>query len=128
MIRLRYLCLGLNDLNGTIPRSIGSLTKLWHLDLSDNSLYGIIPLEFGNLTNLQVINLGSLGKCRVWNLEWLSHLSHLEALKMDGISLAKQNYWIGVILSLRKLSSLSLDVCELSQVMYPYSSSFLNSS
>ncbi|CAH1452708.1 unnamed protein product [Lactuca virosa] len=47
---------------------------------------------------------------------------------MDGISLAKQNHWVEVILSLRKLSSLSLRGCELSQVMYPYSSSFLNSS
>ncbi|CAI9290206.1 unnamed protein product [Lactuca saligna] len=128
MTRLRYLHLGWNHLNGTIPRSIGSLRKLRHLDLSDNSHCGIIPLEFGNLTNLQVLNLGSLGKSRVWNLEWLSHLSHLEALEMDGISLAKQNYWIDVILRLRKLISLSLDRCEVSQVVYPYSSFLISSS
>ncbi|CAH1452721.1 unnamed protein product [Lactuca virosa] len=128
MIRLRYLHLGSKHLNGTILRSISSLTELRHLDLSDNSVYGIIPLEFGNLTNLQVLNLGSLGTCRVGNLEWLSHLSHLEALDMHGISLAKQNYWVDVILNIRKLSFLSLGGCELSQVMYPYSSSFLNSS
>ncbi|CAI9290001.1 unnamed protein product [Lactuca saligna] len=47
---------------------------------------------------------------------------------MGGISLAKQNHWVDVILSLQKLSDLSLGGCELSQVMYPYSSSFLNSS
>ncbi|CAI9290220.1 unnamed protein product [Lactuca saligna] len=128
MTRLRYLHLGSNHLNGTIPRSIGCLTELRELYLSDNSLYGIIPLEFGNLTNLQVLNLGSLGKCRAGNLEWLSHLSHLVALEMAGISLAKQNYWVDVIVSLRKLSFLSIGGCELSQVMYPYSSSFLNSS
>ncbi|XP_042752038.1 receptor-like protein EIX2 [Lactuca sativa] len=128
MTRLRYLHLGSNHLNGTIPRSIGSLRKLRHLDLSDNSHCGIIPLEFGNLTNLQVLNLGSLRKSRVWNLEWLSHLSHLEALEMDEISLAKQNYSIDVILRLQKLISLSLDGCEVSHVVYPYSSSFLNSS
>ncbi|CAH1452707.1 unnamed protein product [Lactuca virosa] len=128
MTRLRYLHLGSNHLNGTIPMSIGSLRKLRHLDLSDNSHCGIIPLEFGNLTNLQVLNRGSLGKSIVWNLEWLSHLSHLEALEMDGISLAKKNYWIDVILRLQKLISLSLDGCEVSHVVYPYSSSFLNSS
>ncbi|XP_052620884.1 receptor-like protein EIX2 [Lactuca sativa] len=46
---------------------------------------------------------------------------------MDGISLANANNWVGVISSLPKLLRLSLGRCELSQVMYPYSS-FLNSS
>ncbi|XP_023742070.1 receptor-like protein EIX2 [Lactuca sativa] len=99
-----------------------------YLDLSYNSIYGIIPPVFGNLTNLKVLFLEYVGRCGVENLEWLSHLSHLEELRMDGISLAKQNHWVDVMLSLRKLSYLSLDGCELSQVMYPYSSSFLNSS
>ncbi|CAI9290210.1 unnamed protein product [Lactuca saligna] len=128
MTKLRYLNLGNNDLKGTIPRCIGSLTELRHLDLSANSFYGIIPPEFGNLTNLQYLYLGVVGRCRVENLHWLSSLSHLQQLGMDGISLAKQNHWVDVISSLQSLSWLSLDGCELSQVMYPYSSSFLNSS
>ncbi|KAL7594473.1 hypothetical protein Lser_V15G29215 [Lactuca serriola] len=117
-----------NFFNGTIPRSFGSLTELMFLDLSNNSFYGTIPQEFGNLTNLQYLYLDFVGRCRVENIEWLSHLSHLEILEMDGISLAKANQWVNVILNLPKLSDLSLDGCELSQVMYPYSSSFLNSS
>ncbi|XP_023742075.2 receptor-like protein EIX2 [Lactuca sativa] len=117
-----------NNLNGTIHRSIGSLTQLRYLTLSYNSFYGTIPQEFGNLNNLQGLSLGYVGRCRVENIEWLSHLSHLEDLVMDGISLAKANQWVNVISSLRNLSWLSLDGCELSQVMYPYSSSFLNSS
>ncbi|CAH1452727.1 unnamed protein product [Lactuca virosa] len=123
---LNHLSLYRNSFHGTIPTFIGSMTRLRYLDLSGNSLYGTIPPEFGNLTNLVDLwpGIGS----RVENLDWLSHLSHLESLVMDGISLAKQNYWVDVILSLRKLSWLSLDGCELSQVMYPYSSSFLNSS
>ncbi|CAH1452503.1 unnamed protein product [Lactuca virosa] len=84
--------------------------------------------EFGNLTNLQVLYLSNVGRCRVEKVEWLSHLTHLEELDMDGISLAKAEKWVDVILSLPKLSWLSLRRCELSQVMYPYSSSFLNSS
>ncbi|KAL7596748.1 hypothetical protein Lser_V15G28955 [Lactuca serriola] len=152
LTRLSYLNLGFNNLNGTIPRSIGSLTKLSYLDLGSNnlsgtfptfigsltrltyvdlfynSLYGTIPQEFGNLTNLQHLSLGPDGGCRVENIEWVSHLSHLQYLALDGISLAKQNHWVDVILSLPKLSYLSLDGCELSQVMYPYSSLILNSS
>ncbi|XP_023749447.1 receptor-like protein EIX2 [Lactuca sativa] len=128
LTRLRYLNLSVNHFNGTIPRSIGSLTELSYLDLSVNSFYGPIPPEFGNLTNLQHLHLNSVGRCRVEKVEWLSHLSHLQSLRMGGISLAKQNHWVDVILSLRKLSYLSLEGCELSQVMYPYSSSFLNSS
>ncbi|XP_023754857.2 receptor-like protein EIX1 [Lactuca sativa] len=128
LTRLRSLYLGYNNLNGTIPRSIGSLTELKYLDLSSNSLYGTIPPELGNLTNLELLSLSYAGMCRLENLEWLSPLSHLEVLEMDGISLAKTNHWVDVILSLPKLWLLSLDGCELSQVMYPYSSSFLNSS
>ncbi|KAL7595939.1 hypothetical protein Lser_V15G29223 [Lactuca serriola] len=128
MTRLKYLNLGQNGFHGTVPGSIGSLTKLEHLCLFNNSLYGTIPPEFGNLTNLKVLDLNSVGRCRFENLEWLSSLSHLERLEMDGISLAKQNHWVDVILSLRKLSYLSLGGCELSQVMHPYSYSFLNSS
>ncbi|CAI9290294.1 unnamed protein product [Lactuca saligna] len=128
LTQLRCLLLGENNLNGTIPRSIGPLTELWYLDLSSNSLYGTIPPEFGNLTNLQLLLLSNVGRCRVENLEWLSPLSHLEVLEMDGISLAKTNHWGDVILSLPKLLLLSLSGCELSQVIYPYSSKIINSS
>ncbi|CAH1436229.1 unnamed protein product [Lactuca virosa] len=127
MTLLRYLQLAGNNLNGTIPRSIGSLTELSFLDLSYLSLYGTIPLELGNLTNLQVLSLGFVGRCRVENIKWLSHLSGLQTLNMDGISLDKANHWVNVISSFRNLSYLSLRGCELSQVMYPYSS-FVNSS
>ncbi|KAL7594641.1 hypothetical protein Lser_V15G29001 [Lactuca serriola] len=127
LTRLRYLSFSYNSFHGAIPRSIGYLTQLRHLSFSSNSLYGTIPSQFGNLTNLQYLYLDSVGSCRVENMEWLSHLSHLEDLRMDGISLANANNWVGVISSLPKLLSLSLDRCELSQVMYPYSS-FHNSS
>ncbi|CAI9290211.1 unnamed protein product [Lactuca saligna] len=128
LTELTDLRLSHNSFHGTIPTFIGSLTELTLLELSDNSFYGTIPPEFGNLTNLEGLYLGDVGRCRVENLDWLSPLSHLVHLEMDGTSLAKANQWVNVISSLRKLLSLSLDGCELSQVMYPYSSSFLNSS
>ncbi|XP_042751721.1 receptor-like protein EIX2 [Lactuca sativa] len=125
---LNRLHLSFNSFHGTIPRSIGFMTELRYLDLSYNSFYGTIPPEFGNLTNLQRLSLEDVGICRSESLEWLSHLSHLEELAMGGISLAKANQLVNMISTLPKLSFLSLDGCELSLVVHPYSSSFLNSS
>ncbi|KAJ9555532.1 hypothetical protein OSB04_010146 [Centaurea solstitialis] len=130
MTQLRYLDLSYNFFNGTIPKSIGSLTQLRYLDLSYNFLHGNIPPEFGNLISLRNLSLGtreSSSMIEIENLDWLSNLSRLQHLQMERISLAKANYWIDVILSLRKLSFLSLWKCDLSQIMHPYSS-FLNSS
>ncbi|GJX87475.1 leucine-rich repeat-containing protein [Tanacetum coccineum] len=98
MTQLIYLFLSENKFSGVIPECIGSLSNLYHLDLSDNSFYGTIPTEFGNLTNLVDLRLGSLGSCTVENLDWLSSLSYLELLYMDGISLAKANNWVNVII------------------------------
>ncbi|KAL4591600.1 hypothetical protein LXL04_004569 [Taraxacum kok-saghyz] len=114
---LNLLDLSSNSFHGNIPTFIGSMTRLISLDLSYNSFYGNIPPELGNLTNLEVLRLRDVGRCRVENIEWLSRLSNLEELKMDGISLAKQNYWVDVIFSLQKLSYVHLWGCELSQLM-----------
>ncbi|GKD34498.1 leucine-rich repeat-containing protein, partial [Tanacetum coccineum] len=128
LTKLTWLGLAANNFRGVIPRSIGSLTKLTSLELSDNSFYGTIPREFGNLTNLEYLYLDSLGSCRVENLDWLSSLSSLEELEMDGTSLAKANNWVNVITGLQNLSYLSLVGCDLSYVMHPYSSSVNSSS
>ncbi|GJT45870.1 receptor-like protein 12 [Tanacetum coccineum] len=94
---LSYLDLCEYKFSGVIPESIGSLTELTSLDLSDNVFYGTIPREYGNLTNLEHLHLDSLGSCRVENLDWLSSLSSLEVLFMDGTSLAKENNWLEVL-------------------------------
>nr|GEY77597.1 hypothetical protein [Tanacetum cinerariifolium] len=128
LTQLTYLNLGSNQFTGTIPMSIGFLTKLTFLDLSQNSFSGTIPPNFGNLTNLLQLKLGLLGRCSIENLDWLSSLSHLYNLILDGNSLAKANYWVNAIIALRKLSSLSLVGCDLSQVTHPYYSSPKSSS
>ncbi|GJT04302.1 leucine-rich repeat-containing protein [Tanacetum coccineum] len=122
MKKLTTIDISGNNFNGIIPRSIGSLTKLTSLTLSDNSLHGTIPPEFGNLTNLLYLSLRSLRSCTVENLDWLSSLSSLEDLFMDETSLTKANNWVNLIIGLQNLSDLSLNGCDLSKVMHPYSS------
>eukprot|EP00245_Coleochaete_scutata_P015279 TRINITY_DN6749_c0_g1_i12.p3 TRINITY_DN6749_c0_g1~~TRINITY_DN6749_c0_g1_i12.p3 ORF type:complete len:122 (+),score=9.87 TRINITY_DN6749_c0_g1_i12:35-400(+) len=48
-----------NSLTGSIPESLGSLTKLTFLDLGSNKLTGSIPNSLGALSNL-LSNLQSL--------------------------------------------------------------------
>ncbi|KAM0024920.1 putative non-specific serine/threonine protein kinase [Helianthus debilis subsp. tardiflorus] len=125
---LDYLDLTGNSFNGTIPMFIGSMTQLRYLNLGLNHFNGTIPSELGNLTNLQELSLVYLSNCTIENLDWLSHLSQLDSLDMSGISLGKVDNWVNVILSLKKLSTLYLDGCDLSHVVHPYSYSYVNSS
>ncbi len=46
-----------NNLVGTIPASLGSLTYLEYLNLNNNQLTGSIPAELGNLSNLETLYL-----------------------------------------------------------------------
>ncbi|GKB63956.1 leucine-rich repeat-containing protein, partial [Tanacetum coccineum] len=124
LTKLTMLWLFGNNMSGAIPRSIGSLTKLTWLDLFDNIFYGTIPKEFRNLTNLEYLSISNL---TVENLDWLSSLSSLGSLSMDGIFLAKANNLVNVIIGLPNLSGVSLVGCDISQVMHPYSPS-VNSS
>ncbi|GKE17906.1 leucine-rich repeat-containing protein, partial [Tanacetum coccineum] len=142
MTQLTYLDLSMNQFTGTIPMSIGSLTKLTSFDgLRGNKFSGSIPISIGYLTELTSLDLSannfsgfipgsidSLGSCRVENLDWLSSLFYLKYLNLNGISLAKANNWVNVVIGLQNLEVLSLGACDLSQVMHPYSSSVNSSS
>ncbi|KAD5508848.1 hypothetical protein E3N88_16551 [Mikania micrantha] len=97
------------------------------LSLTEGNIEGKINV-LGNLTGLQALSLSYIGNCKNENQDWLSRLSQLNHLRMDGISLAKENNWVNTILRLQKLSYLSLCECDLSRVMHPYSYSSINSS
>ena len=51
------ILLGLNNLIGTIPAELGSLTNLEYIELGDNQLIGGIPPVLGKLTNLTNLRL-----------------------------------------------------------------------
>ena len=57
LTNLSYLNLSPNQLSGTIPPELGSLTNLTNLYLSSNQLSGPIPPELGSLTNLSYLAL-----------------------------------------------------------------------
>ena len=55
--RLTRIVLHNKGLNGTVPESLGRLSRLTDLNLSTNELTGEIPDDLGNLFSLRVLNL-----------------------------------------------------------------------
>ncbi|KAL8466981.1 hypothetical protein ACS0TY_035890 [Phlomoides rotata] len=86
-------------LTGKINPSLLNLKYLRYLDLSGSDLLGEIPSFIGSFANL--------------DLEWLSGLSQLEYLNMDGADLSKANNWAQVINSLPSLVELHFRSCSL---------------
>ncbi|PON47410.1 Tyrosine-protein kinase [Trema orientale] len=54
---LKWIYFGYNNLTGPIPKPIGELKSLYHLDLVYNNLTGPIPDSIGNLTELRYLFL-----------------------------------------------------------------------
>ena len=57
--RVTELELGVNQLTGQIPPSVGNLTNLVYLGAWGNRLSGPIPVELGNLSSLDTLDLSS---------------------------------------------------------------------
>ncbi|XP_044403541.1 receptor kinase-like protein Xa21 [Triticum aestivum] len=79
---LNSLSLGFNQLQGSIPQSVGNLSnKLEKLTLTQNSLSGQVPQSIGNLSALNQLALG------INNLSgtiegWIGNLKGLEGLTL----------------------------------------------
>jgi len=77
-----------NNLEGTIPSSIGQLTNLEKLELSFNKLEGTLPTEIGNLKNLKILafngnNLSGKIPNSIGNISSLNQL-HLSSNQLTG--------------------------------------------
>ncbi|VVA29846.1 Hypothetical predicted protein [Prunus dulcis] len=93
---LNYLDLRYNDFDGIhIPKFFGELKSLRYLNISSTSFSGEIPHSLGNLSELNYLDIElsfsnyvpSL-EMHSKNLNWLSHLSSLKYLNLNGVNLS----------------------------------------
>nr|GMD35720.1 receptor-like protein 12 [Ipomoea batatas] len=119
---LNYLDLSCNQFE-IIPRFIGSLGKLVHLNLSHNNFVGNIPPQLGNISTLKYldINKGNGQLKVVGTLEWVSHLDSLEYLGLYSVDLFSASNWLESISKLSLLRTL-----HLSHFSFPHPSSLLH--
>ncbi|KAF8040883.1 hypothetical protein BT93_B2948 [Corymbia citriodora subsp. variegata] len=127
---LTHLDLSHNNFQGNpIPTFVGSLKRLTYLNLSQASFGGLVPPQLGNLSNLQYLDLTfdfySRKELRVSDLNWLSNLSSLKYLSLEGVNLRKGSArWPEKVNMLPSLMELHLAGCQLSE--FPDSVSFVN--
>lgn len=122
--RVSHLDLVDNNLAGSIPNELSSLSNLESLDLSRNQLNGNIPAEIGKLSNLKKLFLpynqlsGSIPK-ELGNLNNLIRLS-LSQNELDGSipdELSKLNNLKWLFLSKNQLSgSIPTKLCNLNKL------------
>nr|GMD34047.1 receptor-like protein 12 isoform X1 [Ipomoea batatas] len=120
---LNYLDLSCNKFE-RIPRFIGSLHKLVHLNLSHNNFVGNIPPQLGNISTLKYLDIdnGNNGQLKVvGTLEWVSHLDSLEYLGLYFVDLFSASNCVESISKLSLLRTL-----HLSYFSFPHPSSLLH--
>ncbi|XWS61263.1 hypothetical protein CRYUN_Cryun07bG0111100 [Craigia yunnanensis] len=128
LFHLNYMDLSFNNFNGSnIPEFIGSIRNLRYLDLSYAGFSGPIPYQLGNLSRLLSLDLHGNDLYSIRNLDWLSHLSSLKNLDLGLSNLSKANDWVQVVNKLPFLESLSLQSCNLPNIISPFLS-LINSS
>ncbi|XP_057952460.1 receptor-like protein EIX1 [Malania oleifera] len=102
-----------------VPDFIGSLSNLRYLNLSFSFFSGTLPYQLGNLSNLHALDLSWNYDMYFSNLEWLSHLPHLEYLDMRDVNLSSAIDWQQATNGLSFLTHLYLGGCGLSQIVPP---------
>ncbi|XP_050278199.1 receptor-like protein EIX1 [Quercus robur] len=122
---LEELYLGINQLIGNIPHSLGNLKRLRELDLDSNAFSGSIPSSIQNLSRLEILYLED-NKMNGTIPESIGQLSELKELHLSG------NSWQGNQLtgkipenigSLHQLETLDLSSNHLSGHIPPSMSS-----
>ncbi|KAK3223619.1 hypothetical protein Dsin_010644 [Dipteronia sinensis] len=130
LTHLNYLDLSYNFFQGTpIPKFIGYLKNLRHLDLRKVSFTGLVPSTLGNLSNLEYLYLSTYPSNTklLWvsDLNWVSSLSSLQHLMLSGVDLSNAiTSWPQVVDMLPTLGLLDLSDSELNN--FPQSNPFVN--
>lgn len=84
---LSYVNLSHNQLTGSIPEGIGSLTSLDTLELSHNKLEGGVPSGIGSCGSLRILSLSRCGLSGRLDSDakgGIRRLTSLESLRLDG--------------------------------------------
>ncbi|KAK2413596.1 putative leucine-rich repeat receptor protein kinase [Trifolium repens] len=89
--KLTHLDLSNNSLSGEVPSSLGNLTQLQYLDISYNDLYGSIPYELGFIKPLIALNLSNNNNIEGEIPSSLGNLTNLTHLHMSA------NFLVGTI-------------------------------
>ncbi|XP_039130829.1 receptor-like protein EIX2 [Dioscorea cayenensis subsp. rotundata] len=120
---LVHLDLSGNNFNYTpIPKFIGLLKELTYLNLSNACFGGTIPLSLGNLTKLQVLDLSSVPLenplLKMHDAKWLFQLHALEDLDMSNVIFEKDasDQWVHALNSLPSIAKITLENCNLNQL------------
>ncbi|KAG4123125.1 hypothetical protein ERO13_D11G308500v2 [Gossypium hirsutum] len=114
-----------NFSNIHIPKFLGVLGSLTHLNLSQAGFQGAIPQNLGNLSKLQYLDLRGDTMYRwdikVKSLQWVSGLSSLQYLDLSGADLSKATDWLQVTFKHPSLLELHLSNCGLEDDPSPIS-------
>ncbi|KAK7355241.1 hypothetical protein VNO80_14491 [Phaseolus coccineus] len=108
-------------LTGELNLSLLELEHLTYLNLSNNDFKF---LQFnsmgsrGNSTNLHYLDLSLNYDIVVYNLHWISNLSSLQYLNLNGVHIRKEIDWLQSVTLLPSLLELHLRDCQL-ETMYP---------
>ncbi|CAL9016293.1 unnamed protein product [Prunus brigantina] len=118
---LNYLDLSYNHFDGIhIPKFFGELKSLRYLNISHASFSGEIPPSLGNLSKLNYLdidisssNYGPSFEMNSKSLNWLSHLSSLKYLNLNGVNLNSPGVpnWLHHVNMLPSLLELHLSNC-----------------
>ncbi|KAJ9175019.1 hypothetical protein P3X46_013606 [Hevea brasiliensis] len=113
---LEYLDLSFNAFNGNqIPTFFESFERLRYLNLANSGFGGKIPPNLGNISSLQHLDISStFGENFLDNLEWVTGLTSLKYLVLDGVDLAMVgSKWVRPLSMLPALSEVHLSDCNL---------------
>uniref|UniRef100_A0A0E0LKC6 non-specific serine/threonine protein kinase n=1 Tax=Oryza punctata TaxID=4537 RepID=A0A0E0LKC6_ORYPU len=112
-----------NDFRGEpIPEFFGEFKNMQHLTLNDANFSGLIPPHLGNLSkliDLEVTSYTDGPKLYSTNLAWLSRLTNLQYLGLDGVNLSTAFDWAHSLNMLPSLQHLSLGNCGLRNAIPP---------